>query len=46
MLRADIGIYGQSQPPRIYCGLVSGYTAKLAAFAEEKSLDKIGRSEG
>jgi len=27
-------------------GLIWGYTAKLAAFAGEKRLDKIGRTEG
>jgi hypothetical protein len=30
----------------IYCGLVSGYTAELVAFAGEKKLDKIGRTGG
>src|SRR5262245_29941341 len=42
LLRADIGIYRHRRPVGIYCGLVSGYTAQLAAFGKEASLDRIG----
>jgi hypothetical protein len=45
-LRADIGIYGQRRQPGIYCGLVSGYPARLAGYADEKRLDKVGMRGG
>lgn len=40
MRRADMGLSGHRSPRGIYCGLVSGYTAKLAAFVGKKRLDK------
>jgi len=45
-LRADIGIYRQQDSREIYRGLISGYTAKLAAFAREESLDKMSVTSG
>jgi hypothetical protein len=40
MQRADIGIYRYRRPVGIYCGLISGYTAKLAGMATRKALTK------
>ena len=45
-LRADIGIYRRKDSREIYCGLISGYTAKLATFAREESLDKMTVTSG
>jgi hypothetical protein len=31
---------------KIYCGLISGYTAKMAAFAREERLDTMRGTGG
>jgi hypothetical protein len=45
-LRAGIGIYRQQDSREIYRGLVSGYTATLAAFARQEILDKVSVTRG
>ena len=45
MQRADIWIYGAGSRDEIYGGLISGYTAKLAAFVGFAHLDK-GKGNG
>jgi hypothetical protein len=46
MQRADIRLYGHRRQSGVYGGLISGYAAKVAAFASEKRLDKVGVSGG
>ena len=45
-LRADIGISRYERQVVISRGLVSGYTAKLAAFAGKGRLDKMNETRG
>ena len=45
-MRADIGIYRQCGLDEIYRGLISGYTAKLAGFAEKERLDNMTVTDG
>lgn len=46
MQRADIGLYRHRRQLEIYCGLISGYTAKSAGFAGKKRLDKMNAISG
>jgi hypothetical protein len=41
VVSVDIGLYGPRRHAEIYRGLIWGYTATLAAFGAEKSLDKV-----
>jgi len=46
MQRADIWIYGAESRNEIYRGLISGYTATVAAFVRQERLDNRWETGG